>query len=73
LRVCELLDLLPVSAGAHALEILAHRDDAARALWLASVHDRLLERRETAAAHHDNDYVVQAVGLGFAPWHRAPA
>src|SRR5207248_7284081 len=46
----EVFDCLLVAGGHDALEVLTHGDDA---IGLAAVHDRLLERRETAAAHDD--------------------
>src|SRR5947209_10163758 len=57
----ELLDRLLVAHGHHALEVLTHGDDA---IGLAAVHDRLLERREAAAAHDHDDDIVERVGLG---------
>src|SRR5438874_10589140 len=52
----ELFDRLLVALGHNALEVLAHGDDA---VGLATVHDRLLQRREAATAHHDDDDVVE--------------
>src|SRR5579884_1402214 len=58
----ELLDRLLVAVRHYPLEVLAHGDDA---VWLAAAHYRLLERGEAAAPHHDDDDVIQRVGLGL--------
>src|ERR1019366_286553 len=63
----QMLDRLRVAGGHHALEVLAHRDHP---VWLAAVHDRLLQRGEAASAHHHDDDVVEHVRLGL---HRPAA
>jgi RNA polymerase sigma factor (sigma-70 family) len=61
------LDRLGEALGHDALEVVAHGDDA---VGLAAVHDRLLEGGEAAAAHDDDDEIVERVGLGL---HRTAA
>jgi hypothetical protein len=65
LRPVSLLDRVLVTVSQHALEVLAHVDDAA---GLAAVHDRLLQGVKPLPRITTTMNVVQRVGLGL---HRA--
>src|SRR5437868_6365090 len=52
----QLFDRLLIPRCHNALEVLAQGDHA---IWLAAVHDCLLERREATATHDDDDDVVE--------------